>query len=325
MFADRQEGVARACQVLQRGGFFLFDLHNARPSTFDLIGRRDSTLLLIKVLKNVDALGPEEAIQLKLLARLLGGTPLVVGSTSGGTELTQGVLYSRYGLAIVTLGSLEDYVLKGLPPFLFSSPGGVFARLDGRRLRRAREARSLSLGAVADAAGVSRRTIQLYEEGAGAEAQVVARLEEFLGVPLAAPLDPFDQGSVLRSREGEEEFPTPRRRPGGSWSEDVFQELDEQGWEVVVTVRSPFDALARDEAAPQEDFLLMGVGDLKSAEKRSRLLYHIARVAEGHCFFVVPERREKENIGGTPLVSLAELRRHRAPEELRDLISERTL
>ena len=323
---SRQEGVKRVCTILQRAGFFLYDLHNTRPSSFDLIARRDSTLLLIKVLKNIDALGPEEANRLRTQARLLHGTPLLVGHASGASSLTDGVLYSRYGIGIVTLTTLEDFLWEGIPPFLFSSPGGIFARLDSHRLRQAREQRGLSLGALADVAGVSRRTIQLYEEGAGAEVDVVERLERFLGETLAAALDPFTPQSPFRSRESEDEerVDVPSSpSPEGDWIREVFAQLDDQGWDVVVTTRSPFDALARPEAAPREEVVLMGVGDLRSAERRASLLGQIARVAEGQAFFVVPERKTRTNIHGTPLVTYVEIRRRGGPEELRELLSER--
>lgn len=320
---DRRSGVGQVASVLQKAGFFLFDLHTSRPSPFDLIARRDSALLLIKVLKNIDAFGPEESEQLRLLGRLLGGTPLVVGGTSGGHELPPGVLFSRHSVAVITPATLEDFLLNGVPPFLFSSPGGIFARLDGRKLRKARDARSLSLGALADVAGVSRRTIQLYEEDAGAEMEIVRRLERFLGVTLAAPLDPFDPSSAARGRDVDPEPPTPRPRTR-SWSDTIFHELDEAGWSVTVTIRSPFDALARDRAEPNAEILVMGVGDLETAQKRSGLLAHIARVAEGTSAFVVPDRKDATNIDGTPVVSHAELKRRRGPEELRELLDERT-
>ena len=321
-FTDRESGLRGVTRLLERAGFYLFDLHHVRPTPFDLIARRDSTLLLIKVLKNVDALDPQDATLLRTLAEALGAVHLVVGRATGARALQDSVLYSRHGVPILSLAGLEEYLLRGVPPFLFSSPGGKFVRIDGRTLRRAREARSLSLGAAADIAGVSRRTIQLYEQGGGADAEVVARLEAFLQVPLAAALDPFEEGTALLYRDSNED-PDPDRPPSTSVPAQVVSDLDENGWDVTLTIRTPFDALAREERAQRQDVLVMGVGPIESTPRRSLLLWQISRVAEGISVFLVPDRRTRTDVEGVPLVTYQELRRHADPQELRELLRER--
>lgn len=321
-FTDRESGLRGVKRLLERAGFYLFDLHHVRPTPFDLIARRDSTLLLIKVLKNVDALDPGDARLLRTLAGALGAVPLVVGAASGARRLQENVLYSRHAVPILSLAGLEEYLLQGVPPFLFSSPGGQFVRIDGRALRRAREARSLSLGAAADIAGVSRRTIQLYEQGGGADAEVVARLEAFLQVPLAAALDPFEEGTALLYRDADDAS-APEPPPGTSVPAEVVSDLGENGWDVTLTIRTPFDALAREERPRRQDVLVMGVGPLESTPRRSTLLLQISRVAEGISVFLVPDRGSRTDVEGVPLVTYQELRRHADPQELRELLRER--
>ncbi len=321
-FTDRESGLRGVKRLLERAGFYLFDLHQVRPTPFDLIARRDSTLLLIKVLKNVDALDPQDAARLRTLAEALGAVPLVIGRATGMRTLQDSVLYSRHGVPILSLPGLEEYLLRGVPPFLFSSPGGQYVRIDGKALRRAREARSISLGAAADIAGVSRRTIQLYEQGGGAEAEVVARLEAFLQVPLAAALDPFEEGTAFLYRESDEE-PDPDRPAGTPVPAQVVSDLDDNGWEVTLTIRTPFDALAREGRPQSRDILVMGVGPIEGAPRRSLLLGQISRVAEGISVFLVPDRRTRTDVEGVPLVTYQELRRHADPQELRELLRER--
>ncbi len=318
----RQETLERTADLLRKSGFYLLDLQTFRPRSFDLLGRRDSLLLLIKVLKNVDALGEEGAASLQNIAWMMRGFPLLVGTTSGSQPLENGVVYNRYGLCIMTFETMEDYLINGVPPFLFSSPGGIFARIDGRRLKALREEHLVSLGAVADAVGVSRRTIQLYEEGAGAEVEVVERLERFFGAPLATPINPFGDRGSGRARETSESEPG-QEETTDRMTESVVAELGGQGWRVRLVSRGPFDALARPEHHAAE-LLVMGVGDLENAARRARWLHDIARVAEGWSLFVVPELRSHESIEGTPLVAVNELKRRRDPESLFELIEERS-
>ena len=192
MVRSREQWIERLRDLLERAGFYVANTQGVRPSSFDLAARRDATLLLIKVLKNIDALDSEEASRLRELGRLFPAIVLVVGQTSGAAALEEGVVYTRYEVPIVTEGTLRDYLEKAVPPFLYASPGGSFAHIDGERLRFLRQARGLSLGALAQIAGVSRRAIQLYEEGQGAESTVVERIEAYLDAPVVRPLDLFE-------------------------------------------------------------------------------------------------------------------------------------
>lgn len=344
MEGARDRSVSSIRSVLEKAGFYVTDTHSVRPTSFDLMARRDSTLLILKVLKNIDALDAPEADRLRELSRLFGAQVLVVGQSSGATELESGVVYYRYGLPIITETSLGEYLLEGVPPFLFSSPGGIFVRIDGGRLRELREAQNLSLGALASAAGVSRRTIQLYEGGAGAEIDVVERLERFLKEPIAEAIDLLStlESSLPRkiasggepagpaTEEGTSEGgrvaerPTHRlARTGDPLRDVVFRQLDGMGWDVVVTIRCPFDAFTRGTPGGEQEFLLTGVGTLRSAQHRAEVLLGLARVAEGHAVFVVGEPAKRTTIDGVPVVTTQELRRTRARDEFFELVEER--
>ena len=231
-----------------------------------------------------------------------------------------------------------------MPPFLFSSPGGIFVRVDGGRLRELREAHNLSLGALASVAGVSRRTIQLYEGGAGAEVDVIERLERFLKEPIAEAIDLFSAlegtsgrklapdstpGSAPTDAVSKEETShatnSPRHlaRTGDPLRDGVFRQLDGMGWEVHVTIRCPFDAFTRGTPGGEKEFLLTGVGTLRSAQHRAEVMVGLARVAEGHAVFVVGEAGKHTTIEGVPVVTTQELRRTRARDEFFELIEER--
>ncbi len=322
----RDRTIERIQATLQRTGFHVTGTHNIRPSSFDLAARRDSLLLLVKVLKNIDALGPSEAERLRELARLIPAVGLVVGATSGTSPLEAGVVYMRYGVPILTEETLQEYVEDGVPPFLFSSPGGIFARINGPRLREVREERRLSLGALASAAGVSRRTIQLYEEGAGAEITVVERIETYLGEPVAEPIDLFarrsDEPNPPPGGEPPEEAGAGPEPTGDSLRDGVVRRLGDIGLTVTVTMRAPFDAFSRTPEARPE-ILLTSVGSLRAAHHRAPILHGLVRVIEGHGMFVVREESRTSSIDGLPILTIRELRRSRDHDELLEVLSER--
>jgi putative transcriptional regulator len=331
----RERWIEQIRDLLSRSGFYVADSHGVRPSSFDLAARRDATLLLVKVLKNIDALGAEEATRLIELGNLFPATVLIIGQASGAAELDAGVVYTRYGVPIVNEETLREYLEEGVPPFLYASPGGTFARISGERLRELRVGRGLSLGTLASVAGVSRRAIQLYEEGAGAEIDVIERIETFLGEPIVSPIAIF---GATPPRAASPEPPSPRSgkgrpsdevggrapanptrvRTGDALRDGVLDQLDGLGFEVTVTVRAPFDAFSR---SPR--ILLTGVGSLRTALHRAEILYELSRVAEGHAMFVVAENVHRPSIDGLPILNVRELRRHRDRDDLFDDLSER--
>jgi putative transcriptional regulator len=326
---SRERWIEHVKEMLERAGFYVADTHGVRPSSFDLAARRDSTLLLVKVLKNIDALDAEEASRILELGKLFPAVALVIGQTSGASRLDPGVVYTRYGVPIISEETLQEYLDKALPPFLYASPGGTFARVDGERLRLLRQHRGLSLGTLAGVAGVSRRAIQLYEEGAGAELGVIERIETFLGEPIVRPIELFQRPRPRATLAGGErgssaKSPTPdtapsaRPRTGDPLRDGVLDQLDGMGLEVVVTVRAPFDAFTR-----TPEILLASVGSLRAALHRAEVLHGLARVSEGHAMFIVRESIHRPSIAGLAILNVNELKRHRDGDDLIEEISER--
>jgi putative transcriptional regulator len=298
---------------LAKTGFFLSHPHGERGLCFDLVARRDDTLLIVKVLQNVDALSKETAHELLGISRILEGSPIVVGERAGTGPLEDGVLYTRFGVPILSRRTLADFLEEGVPPFLFSAPGGLYARLDTQALRRLREEREVSLGTLADMAGVTRRTIQMYLEGMSATMDVALRLEEFLHESLVLPVDPFG----LHADRGGDEAPA---QPLEGFERELFARLQHLGYAVLPTARSPFDALS----SKATTTLLTGVGDADSAlDRKAEVVSNISRVVEKDSVMFVVRRPVRRSIRGIPVIAREELRRMKDSDDVEEMISER--
>jgi putative transcriptional regulator len=298
---------------LAKTGFFLSQPHGVRGLCFDLVARRDDTLLIVKILQNVDALNKDTAHELLGISRILEGSPIVVGERSGTGSLEDGVLYTRFGVPILSRRTLADLLEEGVPPFLFSAPGGLYARLDAEALRRVREEREVSLGTLAEMAGVTRRTIQMYLEGMSATMDVAMRLERLLNESLVLPLDPF--GWLTDRGAGE----APAQRLEG-FERELFARLQRLGYAVLPTARSPFDALSSKEATT----LLTGVGDADSTlDRKAEVVSNISRVVEKDSVMFVVRRSLRRSIRGVPVIAREELRRMKDSDDVEEMISER--
>jgi len=309
----REELVQELRKVLGRTGFFMTEPKLVANQVFDLVARRDATLIVAKCTVNGYSLSREAAEQLLQVAQLLRASPVVVSLHSPRGALEPGVIYLRYHVPLVSLETLKDYLIEGVPPVAFAGPGGYFVSVDSLALRRARQQRKLSLDALAREVGLSRRAIQLYEEGMSAAVEAAERLERFFGETITVPIDPF----------------TYRAEPGAGFGPEgdvtafeayVFRTLEGMGWRVTQAVRCPFDALAE---APSARLLSAIEPQKARAAARGRSIAGIARVAETEAVVFVGEEMSKGAVDGTPVVTRRDLERSGGSEEIWDLIRRR--
>ncbi len=309
----REQLIDSVRDVLAKTGFFLSEPHGERGLCFDFVARRDSLLLIIKVLQNVDALNKGTAEELRNIARSLHGSPAVIGERTGSGPLEAGVIYSRFDIPILSRRTFLDFFEEGVPPFIYSAPGGLYVRLDTEALRAMREQGQLSLGTLAEIAGVSRRTIQMYLEGMSASIDVASRLESFLKQPLVVPMDPF---TFITS----DQEVAPMRAQLEAFERELFQRLERLGYSVLPTVRSPFDGLAQHE----ERTYLAGVESADSKlEKKATIVSNIGRVVEKDAVMFVEHRTVRLRIQGLPVIAREELRKVKDRDAVEDLINER--
>ena len=237
----RNELINTTRAILAKAGFDVSSALNIRGVCFDVVARLDDKVLIIKVLSNIDAFSKENAEEMKTLADALNATPLVTGERSSSGALEAGIVYSRFNISIISNETLADLLLEDAPPFIFAAPGGLYVKLDSELLKNIRETRSISLGALAETAGVSRRTIQMYESGMGAMIDAALRIEEYLGLPIIEPIDPFTFKSEERDREERV-----RHDPIDSFA---FNQLVNLGFSVRPVVKSPFEAVTHNDNA----------------------------------------------------------------------------
>jgi|ERR1041385_491518 putative transcriptional regulator len=308
---QRADLIEQVRTTLARAGFAVSERCDLRPVSFDLVARRDKDLLILKVLGNVDALSEPIAQEMKVLCKFLAARPLLVGQRAGTGALEPGVVYARHDIPIVTPDTLEQYVLHGDAPVVFAAPGGFYVHIDADALRNAREMRALSLGVVAQIAGVSRRAIQMYEEGMSASIDAAMRLEEFLQRELIRPLDPFTAFDPAAFQP-----PQPERPSGDPLEALVTRLLQGLGYQVHSTQRSPFNALS---TANKETYLTGMGADTPQLRRRARVVTSVSRITGRPGFFVV-ERTTRTEMEGMPVVSRTELDRLDDPERILELI-----
>ena len=140
---ERKELLGSIKDTLAGAGFYVSDLYSTRLTGFDIVARRDDTLLIIKVLTNVDSLSEDVAKELRILSSLLRATPLLIGERSGVDALEDDVAYFRFGIQAITLDTLRKYILEGVPVNVYAAPGGLYVNLDQEKLRKIRQEKKI--------------------------------------------------------------------------------------------------------------------------------------------------------------------------------------
>jgi len=311
---DRKRMIKETSEVLTRAGFYVSDPDLFQTVNFDIVARRDAMLLIVKVLTNIDAMDRAIADQMMLVCKHLNAFPLLVGERSNTSILEEGVVYLRHTIPVMALGTLMDYFIEGVPPFVLAGPGGPYVNIDGQELKRVRTAKGISLGNLAKAAGVSRRSIQLYESGGKAMYNVVVKMEEFLGSPIVSPVK-----ALVPVKEVNKELYKPAHL-GGDFAKVVFERFRGLGFVVIPTVKCPFDALSED----KRTLILMGLGQRnRSTVEKAKIMATLSRIAEKDSVLVMSEGTSKQNIEGTPVIMKSELDKFDGTEEVLHILKER--
>lgn len=289
--------------VLIMGGFRVSEKFSMRPRSFDIVARKKSVILVIKAVTHIDSVSEEIARDLDHVARYLRGSPLIVGERARDAELERGAVYIRYGIYAISVPTLYDAFVEGIPPLVYASPGGLYVNINGETLRELREKRNLSLGDLGSMLGVSRRTISKYESGMGTTLEIAQKIEEIFDAPLVQAIDLLAYKSVFPPVEE-----SPEETPMGF--------LEKLGVRLHAMRRAPFQALIE----ISDESILAGYGSSQKVVKRAALIGNISQVAGMHAMCVLTDYEKQGKIGKTVLIGERRLRRVRDGEELIDLV-----
>ena len=313
----RTELLGEVRETLTNAGFYVSELCSMRPIGFDLVARRDNSLLIIKVLTNIDAMSEDVANELRTLSILLKGCPLLIGEHSGTGRLGEDVVYDRFGIQAITSETLKAHLLEGMPLEVYAAPGGLYVNLDREKIIKLRQEQKLSLGSFARSLKVSRRTVQMYEDGMNTSIEVAMRIEDLLDTNVTVPID------ILKHQQSKKEIKPGSLETQGfrDFQREIFSILEHVGYKVIPLERCPFEAVSKD----KKKILLTCVDRYdKKLLKKARVISSISDITEKHAVLITDKNVvHKTNIEGTPLLVKKEIKKARDPEEILDLIIER--
>jgi putative transcriptional regulator len=296
--------------VMITAGFEVSERFSLRPRSFDLIARKNGTMLVVKVVSHIDSVSDDVASDLEIIARHLRGIPLIVGERARDAELERGTVYLRYGIYAVSVATLYDYFVEKIPPLVYASPGGLYVSINGDALHEMRERRGMSLGDLGHLLGVSRRTISKYESGMGTTLDVAIRIEEVFDAGVVESIDILTHEPQKDRDQPEREDPSNPPIPIGF--------LEEIGMKLHTLHGAPFQALVTFD----EHTIFTGYGTAQKVLKRAALIGNLSKIAKKHAMCVITDYYKEKKIGRTLLIGEDRLHHLRDGSELIDLIGD---
>lgn len=312
---ERAELLQEARALLVSAGFVVSESFEMRLAGFDMVARRDNTLLIIKVLANIDTFPAPAAHSLKQLAAMLKATPILIGEKNGFTTLEHNVVYDRFGIQALTLETLSNHLLDDVPVWAYAGPGGFYVNLDADRIRQLRQEKNMSLGEFARFVRVSRRTVQMYEDGMSARVDVAARIEELLDTPIITPIDLWKTAT-----ETDHPIETELAQMK-AFQREVFSLLHRVGYKIVPMDRCPFEAVSKE----RDQILLTCIQEYnKQLQKKAEILTNLSKVTERQAVVFLNREITRCNLAGTPIIMKRDLKKIRDPDDVATMITERT-
>ncbi len=302
--------------LLQNNDFATSNPKDLAHAGFDVVARKEQLILIIKIVANASSLTKQAVAGMTTLARAVNGSPLIIAMKNSGDPVEDGVMYTRAGIPLISSQSFYDLIVEGVPPLVYAAGGGYYVNVDSNILKEAREG-GMSLGDLAEMAGVSRRTIRMYEDGMNAKLDIAIRLEENLGVELIIAANPLTDAPEKQKNENN---PVKEFSIGEGIARDIFLKLHKIGYSVELANRCPFDAVTQD----KNTILFTGVGQKDSdLASRARIISNLSKILDKHSVIFVDKRGGRVNIGGTPIIGCEELNKAKDKQKIMDMIEER--
>ena len=269
---DRSQLTDELCRMLLRHGYAI---KCVSKSCFDIVARGTHATVLLRILKDVNALTSQGAEEMRRFSRMAKAVPVVIAE-SAGKPLEDGVLYLRAGIYTVSVRTFEE-ALKGRFPVLLSTPAGITCSLSGEALRAKREEGGLSRSDLSRRLGISPKMVDRYESDSS-EVTVGKgkRLYDLFGEDVFSPVNLFDAPRDERRLLSEK---------SPSELSDIAAKYAQLGFDVTELRKAPFDMAARD----GRELILTDVGEKVNPEMHS-----LARLIDADNLLIFEGRRPKE-------------------------------
>lgn len=297
---QKQDLLKNVQNLLVKSGFQYSTYHGC----FDVAAKREN-LLLIKVLLNIDSFQEAQAENLKSLASVLDGNPLIVGEQTRASALEDGVVYHRFSTPCVNFDTFKNMITKNTMPVVYSERGGFFIEIDADAMKKLRE-KKYTQEELAEIAGVTKKNI--YEHEANdmkAVHDVAQKIQSILGEKISKPFQ------FLK-------FDSTSKTPSKDIQKDVFDKMKNVGFNVSYIEQSPLNLVAKEKV-----LLLSDVErNKRKMKKDAPFLKNLSKLVSSPAVLIT-DKSNVEQIEGVPVVTREELKDAKKTKDIMKIVKEK--
>jgi putative transcriptional regulator len=264
---------------------------------------------LVKAQLDIEGFSQSEAKELKSISECMSAACLLTGDKSRDKSLEDDTVYSRYEILSVTPKTFENIVVHRTFPLIYARPGGYFVEIDNETIRKRRQEIGLSIGAMAEMVGISRRTLYGYEHSM-AKASVAAayNMVYTLGVPVAKPVNVLEKAKIKHKCFLTEKLSTAKNK--------LLQRMLKKFalYRVMIVKKAPFDFILN---IHEENVKIIGgfaTDKERQLDKRVDEILSVSRVVRAHSVLITDNNHLPQK--DIACICKDELSKIRNPEDL---------
>lgn len=254
-------------KLIDKLGVFLlkdgFTVKTLTRTCFDLLARKQSKILLIKVLEDANAVSKEHVEEMNMVSSYIGAVPVIIAEKAGN-KLEDNVLYTRFNLYALNFITFVNSI-KNKFPFVKRTQAGFTVSIAGNKLREKREEKGFSLNYLSKKVGVTSRMIDKYEKG---DSEIT--INKAMKIYSIFGSKVFNETNIFSgNNEKNKNFFEHKKYSNflynkieSNFKSDFSKKYIDLGFEAADTNRSPFDIIAR----KGDELILTGVGDKTSPD-----------------------------------------------------------
>ena len=257
---QKNELLTSAKREFRNAGYTLSD-NNINSSSFDFIAKKhdmhtpfDTKKMIIRVLAELDLFKIHTSQDLRLIAKLIQGNPLLIAKFATGKRINPSTLYTRHEVPAISVQTLKTFLqdevsIKGPKISKYTHRGGIFVNLSTSRFIERRKQLGLDISLLAEKLGISRQSLYKYEKGdSKPKLDSYSRIIEIMGVDLDHPVDIFEKS------EKDLDFSINQKcKPKSSLQKEITGYLQEKGIQILWFRKELFDGMFVNEHHESKD------------------------------------------------------------------------
>ncbi len=257
---------------------------------FDIAAKKDS-LLLLKILLNIDSFQREQAKNLKIISNNLDAHPFLIGVQTNREKLKTGIVYERFETPTVSLKTFEDLIVNSIFPRIYRDKGGLYVEIDSKILREVRKKKGLTQRELAEAVGINKKVIYEHEKKQlRMLLEIAEKIERILNQKIIKPIDVF--------KKYEE-----HGQPKDHIEIRIKKHLEKLGFKTDFVKQAPLDVFAKEKTLVLSDIEMNRRKMIKHAVSLKEFVKVVKKPT-----IIITEKAKDEEILGIPVIKRKELK-----------------